>query len=266
MEENKVHFRHLMLFFYRKAERTVRKWLSLKLVISILKIKKARIGPLQMKIIKTLIKNNAIRHSNLTKKNLDRISICNSLYKRNEETPFLKQIVTRDEKWIIHNNVERKRSWRKRNEPPQKPVFVQRRSGNNTEIEQKHPEIANWKSVVFHQDNVRPHVSLITRQKLLELSWDVLPHPSYLPNLASSDFLFRSLQNSLNGKSFNSLVKPSDSEEAEASNAHCLSKARRFACSFLLITAEVYEGRPGLQEVQSSNNGAIGSIRHIQHP
>lgn len=57
-----------------------------------------------------------------------------------------------------------------------------------------------------------------------------------------------------------SAVQPSDSEEAEASNAHCLSKARRFACSFLLITAEVYEGRPGLQEVQSSNNGAIGSI------
>jgi len=55
----------------------------------------------------------------LTKKNLrDRISICDSLYKRNEETPFLKQVVTGDEKWIIYNNVDRKRSWRKRNEPP----------------------------------------------------------------------------------------------------------------------------------------------------
>jgi len=47
----------------------------------------------------------------LTEKNLDRISICNSLYKRNEETLFLKQIVMGDEKWIIYNNnVERKRS------------------------------------------------------------------------------------------------------------------------------------------------------------
>ena len=49
----------------------------------------------------------------LTKKNLmDRISICDSLYKCNEEAPFLKQIVTGDEKWIIYNsfNVERKRS------------------------------------------------------------------------------------------------------------------------------------------------------------
>jgi len=54
----------------------------------------------------------------LTEKNLmDRISICNLLYKCNEETSFLKQVVTGDEKWIIYNNVERKRSWGKRNEP-----------------------------------------------------------------------------------------------------------------------------------------------------
>jgi len=54
-----------------------------------------------------------------TEKNLmDRISICDSLYKRNEETPFLKQVMTGDEKWIIYNNIERKRSWGKRNELP----------------------------------------------------------------------------------------------------------------------------------------------------
>jgi len=41
-------------------------------------------------------------------------------------------------------------------------------------IEQKRSEIANWKSIVFHQDNARPHVSLITRQKFLEFGWDVL--------------------------------------------------------------------------------------------
>ena len=47
---------------------------------------------------------------------MDRISICDSLYKR--KTRFLKQVVTGNEKWIIYNNVERKRSWGKRNEPP----------------------------------------------------------------------------------------------------------------------------------------------------
>ncbi|KOX68389.1 Histone-lysine N-methyltransferase SETMAR, partial [Melipona quadrifasciata] len=60
------------------------------------------------------------------------------------------------------------------------------------------PEIANRTGVVFHQDNAR---SLITRQKLLELGWDVLSHPPYSLDLAPSDFhLFRSLQNSLTEK------------------------------------------------------------------
>ena len=46
----------------------------------------------------------------------------------------------------------------------------------------------------------------MTRQKLLQLGWEVLIHPSYSPDIALSDFhLFRSLQNPLNGKNFNSL-------------------------------------------------------------
>jgi len=136
-----MHFRHLMLFFYRKgknvtqapnkicavydegavAERTVQKWFAagLKLVISILKIKNARAGsPPQMKIRLKHIENNSryrtrklteilniskstihehfvklgyinrfdvwVLHD-LTEKNLmNRIFICDSLYKRKE--------------------------------------------------------------------------------------------------------------------------------------------------------------------------------------
>jgi len=45
---------------------------------------------------------------NLTEKNLmDRISICDSLLKRNENNPFLKRIITGDEKWIVYINVEK---------------------------------------------------------------------------------------------------------------------------------------------------------------
>ena len=55
----------------------------------------------------------------LSEKNLlDCISPCDSLLKRNENVPFLKQIVTGNEKWILYNNVEQKRWWGKRNEPP----------------------------------------------------------------------------------------------------------------------------------------------------
>lgn len=72
-------------------------------------------------------------------------------------------------------------------------------------IIQKCSKLINRKGVVFHHNNARPHTSLIACQKLLELGWDVLPHPAYLPDLAPSDFyLFCSIQNSLWGITFNS--------------------------------------------------------------
>ncbi|EZA48928.1 Histone-lysine N-methyltransferase SETMAR [Ooceraea biroi] len=65
----------------------------------------------------------------------------------------------------------------------------------------KRRELVNRKGVVFHHDNARPRTSLVTREKLLQLGWDVLPHPPYSPDLAPSDYhSFRSLQNALNGK------------------------------------------------------------------
>jgi len=147
---------------------------------------------------------------------------------------FLKRIIT-GEKWIVYNNVSRKRSWSRRGEAPERqakaeihqknvvnvvgwkgPVFYELLSKNKTinsdvyceqlqklsdAIAQKRPELINRKGVVFHHDNARPHTSLVTRQKLLQHGWNVLPHPPYSPDLAPSDFhLFRSLQNSLNGK------------------------------------------------------------------
>ena len=47
-------------------------------------------------------------------------------------------------------------------------------------------------------------VFLAIRQKLLRLGWEVMLHPPYSPDLAPSDYyLFRFLQNSLSGKTFN---------------------------------------------------------------
>ena len=57
----------------------------------------------------------------------------------------------------------------------------------------------NWQIA----NNARPHTSLITRKKILEFGWDLLPHPLYSPHLAPPYYyLFRSLQNSLDGKKF----------------------------------------------------------------
>ncbi|GFV43235.1 histone-lysine N-methyltransferase SETMAR [Trichonephila clavipes] len=60
------------------------------------------------------------------------------------------------------------------------------------------PELANRRGVVFHQDNARSHTSVVTRQNLWELGWEVLMHPPYSPDLAPSDYpLFLALQNFL---------------------------------------------------------------------
>lgn len=142
----------------------------------------------------------------LSLKNLmDRVSVCETLKKRNEIEPFLKRLITGDEKWVRYENVVRKRSWKKRGEPLQttsKPGLTENKVmlcvwwdwkgivyyqllppglTLNSElycrqlmqleqaIKKKRPELINRKGVVFHHDNARPHTSLMTRQKLTEL-------------------------------------------------------------------------------------------------
>ncbi|GFU89197.1 histone-lysine N-methyltransferase SETMAR [Trichonephila clavipes] len=50
-----------------------------------------------------------------------------------------------------------------------------------------------------------PHSSIVTRQKLWELGWEVLMHPPYSPDLAPSNYcLFLALQNFLSYKKLGS--------------------------------------------------------------
>lgn len=59
------------------------------------------------------------------------------------------------------------------------------------------------KEVLFLHDNARPHTAKRTKRKLLELGWELLPHPPYSPDMAPSDFhLFRSLKNHIRGVEF----------------------------------------------------------------
>ncbi|GFT01945.1 histone-lysine N-methyltransferase SETMAR [Trichonephila clavipes] len=75
----------------------------------------------------------------------------------------------------------------------------------NNALQQKRSELINRKGVMFHQDNAKPHTSLVTHQKLLQFEWDTMPHPPYSPDLAPSVYyLFQSLQNFLDGKTFTS--------------------------------------------------------------
>jgi hypothetical protein len=57
--------------------------------------------------------------------------------------------------------------------------------------------------VLFHQENALCHISIKTPAKLHELGYKLLPHPPYLPDLASSDlFLFADLKKMLAGKKY----------------------------------------------------------------
>lgn len=297
MEEDDLHFRHILLYYYRKGknasqarkklcaiygnetlkERQCQNWFA-RFRSGDFSLKNAQRSGRPVEVDETHIKAiiDSDRHSTtrdiaeklnvshtciekkLKKlgyvKKLDlwiphelkeihlvqRISICDSHLKRNEIDPFLKRLITGDERWIVYNNVNRKRPLVMQDETDQMTskteirqkkimlsvwwdykgilhleflpnnqtinsnVYIQQLTKLSDAIQAKRPEAANHKGVVFHHDNAKPHTCLVTRQKLLDLGWDVLSHPTYSPDLAPSDYhLFRIIQNSLNGKIFN---------------------------------------------------------------
>ncbi|GFV66978.1 mariner Mos1 transposase [Trichonephila clavipes] len=67
-------------------------------------------------------------------------------------------------------------------------IYYQRLDHLKPAIDHKRPELTNRRCVVFHQENARPHTSVVTRQKLWELGWAGLMHPPYSPDLAPSDY------------------------------------------------------------------------------
>ena len=81
----------------------------------------------------------------LSERNLcRRIDVCDLLLKRQENDPFLKLIITGDEKWVVYNNVKRKRSWSKKDEPTQ--------STSKADIHQKKVMLSVWwdfKGIIF---------------------------------------------------------------------------------------------------------------------
>lgn len=187
----------------------------------------------------TLKLDTWVPHQLSEKNKVDRMSTAISLLRRIKNEPFLDRLVTGDEKWILYNNVQRKRTWKQAHEGaepmskgglhPMKVLlciwwdirgviyfellpagetitankYCQQLVELKKAIDEKRPILANRKGVLFHHDNARPHVAKPTLAKLKEMNWEIMPHPPYSPDIAPSDYhLFRSLQNNLNGKKF----------------------------------------------------------------
>ena len=52
-------------------------------------------------------------------------------------------------------------------------------------IAEKRPEYATrHEAIIFHHGNARPHVAIPVKNYLENSGWEVLPHPSYSPDLA----------------------------------------------------------------------------------
>ena len=87
-----------------------------------------------------------IPHELTVKNVMDRVSICESLLKKNKIEPFLKRMITGNEKWITYDNNMRKTSWLKPGEASQtvsKPVLTPKKVMLSAWWD--------WKRIVHHE-------------------------------------------------------------------------------------------------------------------
>ncbi|XP_067204397.1 histone-lysine N-methyltransferase SETMAR-like [Linepithema humile] len=65
------------------------------------------------------------------------------------------------------------------------------------------PALVNRHGALLLHDNTKPHIAKKTVKKLDELKFEVLPHPSYSPDISPTDYhLFKHLDGFLTGKIF----------------------------------------------------------------
>ena len=150
---------------------------------------------------------------------------CLKLFKRGKKD-FLRRYMTIDETWIHHYTPETRRSsaeWKAAGENrPKRPktqqwagkvmaslfwdahriLFIDYLEKGKTINNEYYMALLNWlrakikkkwphmqkKNVLFHQDNAPCHESIKTMVKLNELSFGLLPHPPYAPDLAFNKY------------------------------------------------------------------------------
>jgi len=59
------------------------------------------------------------------------------------------------------------------------------------------------RNIIILHDNARPHAARLTSEAIAKMGWEVLPHPSYSPDLAPSDYhLFGFVKDQLRGQCY----------------------------------------------------------------
>lgn len=173
----------------------------------------------------------------ISEKNLQR-------FRANQEV-FLSRLITQDETWVHHFDVESKqqsKQWKHKGSPPPRKFKVSSSAGKvmasifwdtqgvlmidclskgqtingeyyadllvslRENIKQKRRGLLA-KGVILLQDNAPSHRAQIAVATAHNCGYEILDHPAYSPDLAPSDFyLFPKLKSELKGKSFLSLM------------------------------------------------------------
>ncbi|GBP24659.1 Mariner Mos1 transposase [Eumeta japonica] len=73
-------------------------------------------------------------------------------------------------------------------------------------LKEKRPQYySRHDKIILLVDNARPHVAVPVKNYLKTLDWEVLPHPTYSPDIAPSGYhLFRSMAHALSEQRFTS--------------------------------------------------------------
>ena len=108
MEIPDVHFRHILLYYFRKGKKAVQARKKLYDVYDEKSLTKRRCQNWFSRFRFDL--KDGPRSGRPTEVDDDKIK---------EMIEFLKGIITDYEKWVVYDNVVRKRSWSKRDEPAQ---------------------------------------------------------------------------------------------------------------------------------------------------
>jgi len=196
-----------------------------------------------------------------------RVEIAKKLRRRQLRSPFLNSVITCDEKWVPLVNRARRNEWlspgQRRSGTPNPDfraaklmlcVWWDRRGPIHWELmpkgqtitaqvyceqlERVRRKLCNRRiPVIFLQDNAKPHTARLTRDKLAEMGWEVLPHLPYSPDISPTDFhLFRGLEHWIRGKKFE------NREEVEASvNEFFASKPRAWYARGINLLEERWE-------------------------